>query len=134
MEGRETYRFATKTLASSALAAIERAGLHPDEIDLVIPHQANVRIIEAVAKGLGFPMERIFVNAIMNSASFAPEGGKIRVAVRRDENGLLAGYAAEGFRHFLVTDIAHYAGLIAAGGYYADLYQKQMLEEELEAI
>jgi 3-oxoacyl-[acyl-carrier-protein] synthase-3 len=62
MEGRETYRFATKTLASSALAAIERAGLHPDEIDLVIPHQANVRIIEAVAKGLGFPMERIFVN------------------------------------------------------------------------
>ena len=62
MEGKETYRFATKTLASSALAAIERAGLHPDEIDLVIPHQANVRIIEAVAKGLGFPMERIFVN------------------------------------------------------------------------
>ncbi len=62
MEGKETYRFATKTLASTALAAIERAGLHPDEIDLVIPHQANVRIIEAVAKGLGFPMERIFVN------------------------------------------------------------------------
>jgi 3-oxoacyl-[acyl-carrier-protein] synthase-3 len=62
MEGKETYRFATKTLASSALAAIERAGLHPDEVDLVIPHQANVRIIEAVAKGLGFPMDRIFVN------------------------------------------------------------------------
>jgi hypothetical protein len=62
MEGKETYRFATKTLASTALAAIERAGLHPDDIDLVIPHQANVRIIEAVAKGLGFPMERIFVN------------------------------------------------------------------------
>lgn len=62
MEGRETYRFATKTLASSALAAIERAGLHPDDIDLVIPHQANIRILEAVAKGLGFPMERIFVN------------------------------------------------------------------------
>jgi 3-oxoacyl-[acyl-carrier-protein] synthase-3 len=62
MEGKETYRFATKTLASTALAAIERAGLHPDDIDLVIPHQANIRIIEAVAKGLGFPMERIFVN------------------------------------------------------------------------
>ncbi len=62
MEGKETYRFATKTLASSALAAIQRAGLRPDEIDLVIPHQANIRIIEAVAKGLGFPMERIFVN------------------------------------------------------------------------
>ena len=55
MEGKETYRFATKTLASSALAAIERAGLHPDDIDLVIPHQANIRIIEAVAKGLELP-------------------------------------------------------------------------------
>jgi 3-oxoacyl-[acyl-carrier-protein] synthase-3 len=62
MEGRETYRFATRTLASSALTAIERAGLRPEEIDLLIPHQANIRIIEAVAKGLGFPMERIFVN------------------------------------------------------------------------
>jgi 3-oxoacyl-[acyl-carrier-protein] synthase-3 len=62
MEGRETYRFATKTLASSALAAIRRAGLEPGDIDLVIPHQANVRIIEAVAKGLDYPMERIFVN------------------------------------------------------------------------
>ena len=62
MEGRETYRFATKTLASTALAAVERAGLHPDDIDLFIPHQANIRIIEAVAKGLGLPMERMFVN------------------------------------------------------------------------
>jgi 3-oxoacyl-[acyl-carrier-protein] synthase-3 len=62
MEGRETYRFATRTLASSALTAIERAGLRPEEIDLLIPHQANIRIIEAVAKALGFPMERIFVN------------------------------------------------------------------------
>jgi 3-oxoacyl-[acyl-carrier-protein] synthase III len=62
MEGRETYRFATRTLASTALAAIERAGLEPDDIDLFIPHQANIRIIEAVAKGLDLPMERMFVN------------------------------------------------------------------------
>jgi len=62
MEGRETYRFATKTLASTALAAIAKAGLRPDQIDLFIPHQANIRIIEAVAKGLGLPMERMFVN------------------------------------------------------------------------
>jgi 3-oxoacyl-[acyl-carrier-protein] synthase-3 len=62
MEGKETYRFATKTLASTALAAIERAGLHPDDIALIIPHQANIRIIEAVAKGLDLPMERMFVN------------------------------------------------------------------------
>ncbi len=62
MEGRETYRFATKTLASTALAAIEAAGIHPDDVRLFIPHQANIRIIEAVAKGLDLPMERMFVN------------------------------------------------------------------------
>jgi len=62
MEGKETYRYATKTLASSALTAIERAGWDPGEIDLFIPHQANVRIIESVAKGLGLPMSKMFVN------------------------------------------------------------------------
>jgi hypothetical protein len=62
MEGKETYRFATRTLASTALAAVERAGLRPDQIDLFIPHQANIRIIEAVAKGLNLPMEKMFVN------------------------------------------------------------------------
>ncbi len=62
MEGRETYRFATKTLASSALTAVGRAGLSVSDIDLFIPHQANIRIIESVAKGLGLPMEKMFVN------------------------------------------------------------------------
>jgi 3-oxoacyl-[acyl-carrier-protein] synthase-3 len=62
MEGRETYRFATRTLASTALASIRHAGLEPSDIDLFIPHQANVRIIEAVAKGLDLPMDRMFVN------------------------------------------------------------------------
>jgi 3-oxoacyl-[acyl-carrier-protein] synthase-3 len=62
MEGRETYRFATKTMATSALAAVERAGWTLDQVDLVIPHQANVRIIESVAKGLGLPMSKMFVN------------------------------------------------------------------------
>jgi 3-oxoacyl-[acyl-carrier-protein] synthase-3 len=62
MEGRETYRFATKTLATSALTAVERAGWTLDQVDLVIPHQANIRIIESVAKGLGLPMSKMFVN------------------------------------------------------------------------
>jgi 3-oxoacyl-[acyl-carrier-protein] synthase-3 len=62
MQGRETYRFATRTLAATALAAVARAGLEPTDIDLVIPHQANARIIEAVAKGMHLPMERMFVN------------------------------------------------------------------------
>ena len=62
MEGRETYRFATRTLASTALAAVDKAGWVPGDVDLFIPHQANIRIIEAVAKGLGLPMDRMFVN------------------------------------------------------------------------
>ena len=62
MEGKETYRFATRTLASTALAAVEKAGLTAADIDLFIPHQANIRIIEAVAKGLDLPMEKMFVN------------------------------------------------------------------------
>jgi 3-oxoacyl-[acyl-carrier-protein] synthase-3 len=62
MEGRETYRYATRTIATTALAAIDRAGWAPEFIDLLVPHQANLRIIESVSKGLGFPMERIFIN------------------------------------------------------------------------
>ena len=62
MEGRETYRFATRTLASTALSAIRKAGLAATDIDLFVPHQANIRIIEAVAKGLDLPMDKMFVN------------------------------------------------------------------------
>ena len=62
MEGRETYRFATKTMATTALESVSRAGLTPDDIALFIPHQANIRIIEAVAKGLDLPMDRMMVN------------------------------------------------------------------------
>ena len=62
MEGKETYRFATKTLASTALESVRKSGLQPDDIKLFIPHQANIRIIEAVAKGLELPMSRMFTN------------------------------------------------------------------------
>jgi 3-oxoacyl-[acyl-carrier-protein] synthase-3 len=62
MEGRETYRYATKTMATTALKAIERAGWQPDEIDLFIPHQANVRIIEATAKHANISMDKVYVN------------------------------------------------------------------------
>jgi hypothetical protein len=89
MEGKETYRFATKTLASTALAAVEKAGMQPGDIDLFIPHQANIRIIEAVAKGLDLPMEKMYVNVDMygnTSAASVPlalaeavDSGRIKV-------------------------------------------------------
>ncbi len=62
MEGNQTYRFATRTMATTALESIRRSGLDPADIDLFIPHQANIRIVEAVAKGLGLPMDKMFVN------------------------------------------------------------------------
>jgi 3-oxoacyl-[acyl-carrier-protein] synthase III len=62
MEGKETYRFATRTLASTGLAAVAKAGWTQDDVDLIIPHQANIRIIEAVARGLDLPMDKFFVN------------------------------------------------------------------------
>jgi len=49
-------------MATTALESIRRSGLEPGDIDLFIPHQANIRIVEAVAKGLDLPMERMFVN------------------------------------------------------------------------
>jgi len=62
MEGNATYRFATKTMATTAVESIRRSGLQPSDIDLFIPHQANIRIIEAVAKGLSLPMDRMYIN------------------------------------------------------------------------
>ena len=62
MNGTETYRYATKALASTALTAIERAGLTADDISLFVPHQANLRIIKFVAHSMGIDMERVYVN------------------------------------------------------------------------
>lgn len=62
MNGRDTYRYATKTIASTALAAISQAGWTPEQVDLFVPHQANARIIESVASGLGIPMDRIYLD------------------------------------------------------------------------
>jgi 3-oxoacyl-[acyl-carrier-protein] synthase III len=62
MNGREVFRFASRTMAQVTLEAVEKAGLKIDDLKLVIPHQANLRIIEAAAKGLNIPMDRCFVN------------------------------------------------------------------------
>ena len=45
-----------------ALSAVDKAGWGPGDVDLFVPHQANIRIIEAVAKGLDLPMDRMYVN------------------------------------------------------------------------
>jgi 3-oxoacyl-[acyl-carrier-protein] synthase-3 len=61
MEGREVYRRAVRATVDSACAALERAGCSPGDVDLFVPHQANRRIIEAVAERIGIPLERTAV-------------------------------------------------------------------------
>ena len=62
MEGREVFRRAVRVVVDSAAAALDRAGLSPADVDVFVPHQANVRIIDAVCARLGIPAERTVVN------------------------------------------------------------------------
>jgi 3-oxoacyl-[acyl-carrier-protein] synthase-3 len=62
MNGREVFKFATRVLVSSAEAVLERCGTRIDEVDVYVPHQANVRIIEHATKKLGIPSERVVIN------------------------------------------------------------------------
>ncbi len=62
MNGREVFRFGTRVLASATRDVATRAGWEIGDIDLIIPHQANNRIIEAAAKALGLPMDKLYSN------------------------------------------------------------------------
>lgn len=62
MMGRDVYRFAIKAMPKALLGACENAGIDISELDLIIPHQANLRIIETAVKRLGVGMDKVFVN------------------------------------------------------------------------
>ncbi|MCL4824812.1 MAG: ketoacyl-ACP synthase III, partial [Anaerolineales bacterium] len=62
MDGREVFRFATKVMASSTEEALRAAGLAKDDVSVIIPHQANFRIIDAAARGLKLPIDRFVIN------------------------------------------------------------------------
>jgi 3-oxoacyl-[acyl-carrier-protein] synthase-3 len=62
MQGREVFKLAVRGMADSSQRALVQAGVALDEVALVIPHQANLRIIEAAAKRLDLPLERFLVN------------------------------------------------------------------------
>ena len=62
MNGREVFKFATRVMGRALQEALDQAGLSADDIDLFIPHQANLRIIEYAAKEAGLPMEKVMVN------------------------------------------------------------------------
>lgn len=62
MDGKQVYRFASRVLGEAVHTAVEKAGLTMEEVSLIIPHQANLRIIEAAAKMIGVPLNTMYVN------------------------------------------------------------------------
>ena len=60
-DGKEVYKFATKELPLAVTKACEKAGISPEDLDAIVPHQANVRIIETAAKNLGVSMDKMVV-------------------------------------------------------------------------
>ncbi len=75
MRGNELFKVAVKTMADAASEALKKAGLNCDDVDCFIPHQANARIIQAVAKRISLAEEKVFLNiekyGNMSSASLA---------------------------------------------------------------
>jgi 3-oxoacyl-[acyl-carrier-protein] synthase-3 len=61
-EGRTVFRYAVTNMSAASALIAERNGLNKDNIAWVVPHQANIRIIEAVAKRLELPMEKVMLN------------------------------------------------------------------------
>jgi 3-oxoacyl-[acyl-carrier-protein] synthase-3 len=91
MEGREVFRHAVEKLAETAHRALERAGLGPGDVDWVVPHQANLRIITATAQKLQVPMDKVVVtvadhgNTSAASIPLALSVGKARGQIKQGD-------------------------------------------------
>jgi len=100
MQGREVFKLAVNAMKRASEAVIEEAGLDADSIKLIIPHQANLRIIDAIADRLTIPNEKVFVNlhkygntsaaAMAIALDEAHRGGKIE----RGDNIVMVGFGA----------------------------------------
>ena len=99
-DGKEVYKFAVATMPRIIEEVLEKAGLTPDDIDCIVPHQANIRIIQTAASRLGLPMEKFYLNiekyGNTSSASIpialteAVENG----CIKRGDRIVLAGFGA----------------------------------------
>jgi len=88
MQGKEVFRHAVEKLAQTAETVLDKAGLHPSDIDWLVPHQANLRIIKGTAQKMGLPMERVILTvqdhgntsaaSIPLALSVGVEQGKLR--------------------------------------------------------
>lgn len=91
MQGKEVFRHAVEKLASTAETAMGNVGITPDQIDWVVPHQANIRIISGTAKKLGLSMDKVVVtvqdhgNTSAASIPLALSVGKARGQIREGD-------------------------------------------------
>ncbi len=100
MEGKEVFRRAVRIMVDSAEKSIKAAGLTTNEIDLVVPHQANIRIIEAACKRLDIPMDKAAIvlhetgNTSSASIPLALFDAADNARIKTGDNVLLVGFGA----------------------------------------
>lgn len=100
MNGPEVFKFAVRIMGEASLKALEKAGLNKEDIDFLIPHQANTRIIEAATKRLGLTSEKVYINldryGNMSSASIPVALEEVYRAgkLRPDDKILLVAFGA----------------------------------------
>jgi 3-oxoacyl-[acyl-carrier-protein] synthase-3 len=90
MEGKEVFRHAVEKLSATALEAIDQAGLTTDDVDWIVPHQANKRILEGMSKRLKVPMDKVVMtvnNHGNTSAASIPLAMAIAVQDKRIKQG-----------------------------------------------
>jgi len=126
MKGREVFRFAVNVIPAATCEVLEKAGLTLDDLDLLIPHQANQRIIEAAARFLALPPEAVYSNlewygntstsSIPIALSEAVEEGRIQtgdlVVCVGFGAGLTWGAAAIRWTHPLPTPVPHWQRIL----------------------
>jgi 3-oxoacyl-[acyl-carrier-protein] synthase-3 len=78
MAGAEVYRFAVTAMGDACCRALDQAGMDPSDVDLFVPHQANLRIIQSAADRLGLPDEKVFINVQKYGNT---SGGSIPIAL-----------------------------------------------------
>lgn len=100
MNGKEVFKFAVRIMGKTALRSLEKAGMTLDQLDLLIPHQANIRIINSAAKHLHMPMDKVWVNIdkyANTSAACIPiclEEAQDAGKLHKGDNILLVGFGA----------------------------------------
>jgi 3-oxoacyl-[acyl-carrier-protein] synthase III len=90
MEGKEVFRHAIEKLAQTAHTALDKAGLTADDVDWIVPHQANIRIIEGTAKRMQVPMDRVVVT-VQDHGNTSAASIPLALSVGRDRGQIKPG-------------------------------------------